>query len=198
MEKSTEGYIKFNLNWEKTPFDFTDIDFLSLNSCRQKLFELGLIGAYPDGIGFGNLSLRYKKDEFIISGSETGNFKNLSKEHYALVEEFNIKQNSVHCIGLTKASSESMSHAAVYDSNPNVNAVIHVHHKKLWDNYLNIFPTTDFKAEFGTPEIAFEIFRLATSNNGIIIMGGHEEGIIGYGENLNETTNIIMNLYNTL
>ena len=198
MEKANEGYIKFNLNWEEKPFDFTDNDFLSLNSCRQKLFELGLIGAYPDGIGYGNISIRYKKNKFIISGSETGNFKNLSKDHYALVEDYNINDNSVHCVGLTKASSESMSHAAVYDSNPNVNAVIHVHHKKLWDNYLIVFPTTDSKAEFGTPEMAFEISRLATSNNGIIIMGGHKEGIIGYGENLNETTNIIINLYNTL
>jgi len=198
MEKANEGYIKFNLNWEEKPFDFTDNDFLSLNLSRQKLFEMGLIGAYPDGIGFGNISIRYKKNKFIISGSETGNFKNLSKEHYALVEDYNLKQNNVHCIGLTKASSESMSHAAVYDSNPDVSAVIHVHHKKLWGKYLNILPTTDSKAEFGTPEMAFEISRLATSNNGIIIMGGHEEGIIGYGENLNETTNKIMNLYNTL
>jgi len=198
MEKANEGYIKFNLNWEEKPFNFTDNDFLSLNSCRKKLFELGLIGAYPDGIGFGNISIRYNKNKFIISGSETGNFKNLSKEHYALVEDYNLKQNSVHCIGLTKASSESMSHAAVYDSNPNINAVIHVHHKKLWGKYLNVFPTTDSKAEFGTPEMAFEISRLAISNNGIIIMGGHEEGIIGYGENLNETTNKILNLYNTL
>jgi len=198
MKKSTEGYIKFNLNWERKPFDFNDQDLIMLNSCRQKLFELGLIGAYPYGIGFGNISIRYIKDRFIISGSETGNFKNLLKEHYALVEDYNLILNSVHCVGLTKASSESMSHAAVYNSNPNINAVIHVHHKKLWGKYLNILPTTDSKAEFGTPEMAFEISRLATSNNGIIIMGGHEEGIIGYGENLNETTNIIMNLYNTL
>ena len=29
-----------------------------LNAARTTLFELGLIGAYPDGIGYGNLSLR--------------------------------------------------------------------------------------------------------------------------------------------
>ena len=198
MKKSTEGYIKFNLNWEEKPFDFTDQDFVKLNSCRQKLFELGLIGAYPDGIGFGNISIRYKKNRFIISGSETGNFKNLSKEHYALVEDYNLKLNGVYCVGLTKASSESMSHAAVYDSNPNVNAVIHVHHKKLWNNYLNVLPTTNTDAEFGTPEIALEISRLANRANGIIVMGGHPEGIISYGNSLDDAFKIILEYYNKI
>ncbi|HAN18844.1 MAG: hypothetical protein A2X13_07910 [Bacteroidetes bacterium GWC2_33_15] len=184
-----EGYIKFNLNWEKKSFDFNDTDFSALNFYRQELFESGLIGAYPDGIGFGNISMRYDKHNFIISGSETGNLKNLSKEHYALVEAFNIKENRVHCVGLTKASSESLSHAAIYKINLNVNGVIHVHNQEMWKRYIHKLPTTNKDAEFGTPGMASEISRYAGKSHGVIIMGGHPEGIISYGITLNDAYN---------
>lgn len=68
-----EGYIKFNLDWKNTSFNFKNEDFESLNSIRNQLFKLNLIGAYPNGIGFGNLSIRHSNSEFIISGSATGN-----------------------------------------------------------------------------------------------------------------------------
>ena len=198
MIKIDEGYIKFNLSWEEKSFDFNDHDFIKINSCREKLFNLGLIGAYPDGIGFGNLSVRYNKNEFIISGSSTGNFKTLSKDDYSLVKDYDILKNSVRCEGLTKASSESLSHAAIYESNININAVIHIHNKEMWDKYLNDLPTTDKKAEFGTPEIALEINKLANNSSGIIIMGGHQEGIISYGKSINEAEKIILKYFNKL
>ena len=191
-----EGYIKFNLNWEEKSFDFSDKDFHEINSCRQKLYEAGFIGAYPDGIGFGNLSVRYNKNQFIISGSATGNFKNLSKNNFALVKDFDISKNNIQCVGLTKASSESLSHAAIYNSNSEVNAVIHIHHKGMWNTYLNDLPTTDKKAEFGTPEIAIELAKLANLPSGIIIMGGHPEGIIAYGKTIEKAYNILIEYFN--
>ncbi|MCD4832898.1 MAG: class II aldolase/adducin family protein [Bacteroidales bacterium] len=196
MIKSDEGYIKFNLNWEEKSFDFSDKDFHEINSCRQKLYEAGFIGAYPDGIGFGNLSVRYNKNQFIISGSATGNFKNLSKNHFALVKDFDISKNNIQYVGLTKASSESLSHAAIYNSNSEVNAVIHIHHKGMWNTYLNDLPTTDKKAEFGTPEIAIELAKLANLPSGIIIMGGHPEGIISYGKTIEKAYNILIEYFN--
>ncbi|MBU8893574.1 MAG: class II aldolase/adducin family protein [Bacteroidales bacterium] len=196
MKQPDEGYIKFNLNWDKKAFNFSDQDFSQINSTRKNLFETGLIGAYPDGIGFGNLSIRTEKNEFIISGSATGNFENLTKEHYSLVKDYDIHKNSVRCEGFSKASSESLSHAIIYESNPKVNAVIHVHHNDMWKKYLNHLPTTNKKAEFGTPEIALEIKKLANQSSGIIIMGGHREGIISYGKFLNEAEEIILKYFN--
>lgn len=196
--RTDEGYIKFNLSWEEKEFDFREKDFLTLSSHRDKLFKLGLIGAYPDGIGFGNLSIRYHKNQFIISGSATGNLENISKEHYALVTDFDIYKNRVNCIGQTKASSESLSHGVIYKSNTNVNAVIHIHHMEFWKKYLNNLPTTSTDAEFGTPEIAIEIAKLANHESGIIIMGGHKEGIISYGKSLNEAEEILLKYYNKL
>ena len=125
-------------------------------------------------------------------------FKNLSKKHYSLVKNYEINKNSVHCEGLSKASSESLTHAAIYETNMEVNAVIHIHNKCMWNKYLNDLPTTDKKAEFGTPEIALEIKKLANKNSGIIIMGGHPEGIIVYGESLIIAEEIILKYFNKL
>jgi ribulose-5-phosphate 4-epimerase/fuculose-1-phosphate aldolase len=198
MVKPDEGYIKFNLHWDQKEFDFLDDDFKLLNSYRTKLFELNLIGAYPDGIGFGNISIRTKENHFIISGSATGNERNLEKKHYSLVTDFDIRNNLVHSVGLTKASSESMSHAAIYMANKKIKSVIHIHHKKMWNYYLHTLPTTNEKAEFGTPELAFEVQKHVNSNNGIIIMGGHPEGIITYGHSIEKAYNTLIEYYNKI
>ena len=198
MVKPDEGYIKFNLNWTEKEFNFSDQEFNLINSYRTKLFELNLIGAYPNGIGFGNISIRTNNNEFIISGSATGNFKKLEKKHYSLVTNFDIKNNQVTSKGLTKASSESLSHAAIYMSNKDINSVIHIHNQKMWDKYLNNLPTTNKKAEFGTPELAFEIQKKIENSNGIIIMGGHPEGIISYGQTIEEAYNLLLKYYNNI
>ena len=52
-----EGYIKFNSDWEKQAA-FEDERLDELLRYRQLLYGLELIGAYPDGIGYGNISLR--------------------------------------------------------------------------------------------------------------------------------------------
>lgn len=196
--KNEEGYIKFNLDWNKQTFEFNDHNFDTINSFRDKLYTLGLIGAYPDGIGFGNLSIRNDNDEFIISGSATGNFKKLTKDQYALVKEFYIEKNTVHCAGSIEASSESLSHGAIYKANKDVNAVIHVHHLDMWQQYINVLPTTCLDAEFGTPEIAKEIANQVNQDSGIIIMGGHPEGIITYGKTLKEAYEILLKYYNKI
>ena len=101
-------------------------------------------------------------------------------------------------MGMTKASSESMSHAVIYEQNPDINSVIHVHHVKMWKDYLNVLPTTDPEAQFGTPRIATEIQKLIKNKKGIIIMGGHEEGILTYGSTIEETYNLLLEYFNKI
>ncbi|MFC2103755.1 class II aldolase/adducin family protein [Bacteroidota bacterium] len=196
--RTGEGYIKFNLNWDQRKFEFGNEDFNYINSCRDKLFDLGLIGVYPNGIGFGNLSIRYHNNEFIISGSATGNIPNLTKDHFALVKVIDIENNSVQCVGQIEASSESLSHGVIYEVNSAVNAVIHIHHKDMWNQYINNLPTTNKNAEFGTPEVALEIAKLTNEDSGIIIMAGHPEGIITYGKTLEDAYKKLLKYYNKL
>ncbi|MBN2102171.1 MAG: class II aldolase/adducin family protein [Candidatus Aenigmarchaeota archaeon] len=184
------GYIKFSCEWIKGE-PLPEKSIKELNFWRKKMFDLGLIGMYDNGIGFGNISIRIGETrQFIITGSATGGTKNLGPEHYVKVTEVRHEKNSLVCVGPIKASSESMTHAAVYDSDPNAMAVIHVHNLKIWKKLLNKVPTTSKDATYGTPEMAEEVMRIFRETDvkkkGIFVMGGHEEGIITFGKTLEE------------
>ena len=196
----TEGYIKFQCNWANEEIQIPEDIFLSLERERSRLYKLGMIGMYPDGIGFGNISVRTEGSSFIITGSATGQFNTLNQSHYSMVSAYNFASNSISCKGLTKASAESLTHAAVYEALPDVGAVVHVHCLWLWEKLLNHNPTTSGAIEYGTPEMAESVRALATelgmSDEKIIIMGGHREGILAFGKNMEEATTQIIEIYN--
>jgi hypothetical protein len=192
-----EGYIKFNSDWEEAKhFQFSDIK--ELNQWRQKLYDVNLLGVYPDGIGFGNVSQRSSGNKFIISGSKSGSVSHLDESHYAEVIDFDIKKNWVKCIGETIASSESMSHAVIYEQYSKVNAVFHVHHLGLWKKLLWKIPTTPESAPYGSPEMANEILHLFQTTDvmhkRLFAMAGHEEGLFAFGNTLEEAGIVLLDL----
>jgi ribulose-5-phosphate 4-epimerase/fuculose-1-phosphate aldolase len=154
---------------------------------------------YPDGVGFGNISVKTDKGpSFMITGSATGQFAKLQLSHYAVVTEFNFEQNKISCTGQTKASAESLSHAAIYESVPEAGAVVHVHCLWLWEKLLNNYPTTSGEIEYGTPEMAIALQNLISvmkKDEKLIVMGGHREGILAFGSNLSEATEEIIKIY---
>ena len=192
-----EGYIKFKCLLVGEDFNFSKDQFLLIENWRERFYKLNLIGAYPNGIGFGNISIRFKEgNNFIISGSATGNYKHLKMEHYALVTDFSINENSLSYIGRVKASSESLSHAVIYETSDLINGIIHVHSKLLWDRLIDKIPTTNQLVTYGTPEMAMELKKTLLNNKlesgGIIVMGGHEEGIISFGKDLKSAAKLLL------
>ena len=199
ISQPQDGYIKFNCHLTSEKIAIPSELFGPLNYWRNELWIKCLIGAYPDGIGYGNISVRVPgSDQFYISGSATGGIPELDHIHYPLVERCDLAFNAIWCRGLIKASSESMSHAAIYASNPEIGAVVHIHNRELWEKYLDILPTTNKTVEYGTPEMAYEISRIMsfpeTLNKKIFVMGGHEEGIISFGKTVEEAALIIFDL----
>lgn len=194
------GYIKFNCNWIKSgPLSETEIK--GLNRWRTRLYNLKLIGAYENGIGYGNISLRIDdSNQFIVTGSNTGQFALLDGSHYTRVLSYDVATNSLTCEGLIKASSESLTHAAIYTANSRVKGVIHVHCLSLWQKLIDKAPTTSKDVEYGTPEMAAEMMRLLSElpvkDQGIMVMGGHEEGIISYGTTLDEAGRVLLQHFN--
>ena len=194
-----EGYLKFDCHLIKEEIAIPDELFIPLNYWRDELWENLLIGCYPDGIGYGNISVRLPgSDQFYISGTATGGIPELSRLHYALVEKCNPASNSLWCKGLINASAESMSHSAIYVASPEVGAVVHVHNRRLWEKFRNVLPTTDQEIEYGTPEMSEAISRIMllpeTLNQKIFVMGGHEEGLVSFGKTVEEATLIILEL----
>jgi L-ribulose-5-phosphate 4-epimerase len=195
--KMGEGYIKFNCLHSEETSDLSDENFNLLNKWRRKLYHLGLIGCYPGDIGFGNISIRSGAG-FIITGSATGCTEKLSKDDYARVNHYDFLKNEIHCTGKIRASAESLTHAAVYDARPETMAVIHIHNLDLWEKYKGIMPTSPYTAEYGTPEMALAVRSLCINDiipgNKVIIMGGHKEGIIAFGKDLDDAGNKVLEM----
>jgi len=194
---STEGYVKYSAEHKMAPAVETP-NWALLNDARTRLHHLALIGANSSGIGYGNVSIRVKGNEFLISGTATGAVEKLSLNQYCLVRSFDLKQNHVVSEGPVKASSESMTHGAIYLSNPAVNCVIHIHSRELFDGMLrDHYPRTPAEAEYGTPEIASAIEKCVAEiagSEGTIVMAGHDEGVIAFGPSVEKALNLILEL----
>jgi L-ribulose-5-phosphate 4-epimerase len=187
-----EGYTKFEGTWI---FSELGGDISKLNEWRNKFYKLKLIGMYENGIGYGNISSREEKG-FIISGTKTGGIEYLTKKHYTKVIDWSFSNNFLTSVGPIAASSESLTHAAVYEASPETKAVIHIHSLEFWERLKDKIPTTDEKVEYGTPEMAEEILKLFQKTDikekKILVMAGHKEGIISFGNNLDEAGNILL------
>ncbi|MCC7332346.1 MAG: class II aldolase/adducin family protein [Flavobacteriales bacterium] len=189
-----EGYIKFNCKWidEKLSVEVPQ----SLKFWRDKLFQLKQIGYDKKlKVGYGNISVRIGKN-ILISGTQTGSIFPIEDTHFTLVTNYDISKNEVVCRGKLKASSETMTHAAIYQASEDVNAIIHIHNKSLWGHLSNKVPATNKEVAYGTPDMAFEIVRLFNETDvirkKIIVMKGHEDGIIVFGSNLDDAGNVLL------
>jgi ribulose-5-phosphate 4-epimerase/fuculose-1-phosphate aldolase len=104
--------------------------------------------------------------------------------------------NRVRYEGSALPSSESLTHAAIYESDAGTGAVIHCHDSKLWATLLNQAPTTSNSADYGTPEMANEIMQLFTRSDvqsrKIVVMAGHEAGILTFGKDLEEAFAVLV------
>lgn len=198
-----EGYIKFKSYWEKSG-PLSHVEIQDLIFWRKALYAAGLIGYYADtGIGYGNISTRTGlAGQFVISGTRTGQVANPGNEHFALVTAYDIACNSVHSTGATEASSESMTHATIYDLDPEIRAVVHVHNTALWEMLKGTSPCTDEHIAYGTPEMAQEFKRLFRDTDfpasGIAVMAGHDDGLISTGATTQQAAERLLSLYGNL
>ena len=194
-----EGYIKFACFWKEIP-DQLDTSFSDLIVTRNQLYQETLIGFDPHWkVGYGNISKRCANPtNFVISGSQTGHIEQATTQDFCTVTAFDLDQNTVHCSGPIKASSESMTHAAIYACDETVQVIIHVHNKPLWEALLHKLPTTAADVPYGTPEMGKEIFRLFEQadlgGKKVFAMAGHEDGVFAFGATAEEALNTL-NIY---
>ena len=189
MENALDGVIKFQCQFTIDSIIYPE-HIVQLNTIRAKAIAMHWIGEGKSGIGFGNLSQRDSHGSFLISGSQTGGTENLGVEGYSRVTDWNIDENWIVCKGLCKASSESMSHAAIYEMNDEIRASIHIHSQQIWNTWTNLNTRTNPLVAYGTPGMAREIQRAIRENGmemgGVLCMGGHEDGIIAWGSSLED------------
>lgn len=168
-----------------------------LNLCRRKLLGLRLIGLDSNGVGFGNVSIRDGASKnFSITGSATGGLPQLTATDCVRVVAYDFAMNWLRYEGAAIPSSESLTHAAIYESDPSSSAVIHCHDFSLWTTLLDRVPTTSRAVPYGTPEMAYEIIRLFKESDvrskKIFVMAGHEAGVVTFGKNLGDAFDVVM------
>ena len=198
-----EGIIKFNItNWIKVP-NLSKRIWGGIESSRKELYKLELIG-YDEinKVGYGNISERYNENEFVITASQTGQIISLGEENFSIILLADFDRNSVVCYGPAKPSSESITHAACYYNNSLINAVIHVHSRFLWEKLYNeSCYSTPEDAEFGSIELSKAIAKIMKNalldEPCLVVMKGHQDGIIVAGKSIEEATNYLLDIYNS-
>ena len=135
-------YVKFT--YQRARADTAPFDALAeLNACRRKLLKQCLIGVDSNGVGFANLSVRDgSTTNFYITGSATGGLPELTLTDCVRVVAYDFARNWLRYEGAAIPSSESLTHAAIYESDPTIFAVIHCHDSDLWATLLDRAPAT--------------------------------------------------------
>jgi hypothetical protein len=66
----------------------------------------------------------------------------------------------------------------------------------MWHALLDRVPTSSKAVPYGTPEMAYEIMRLFNETDvrsgKILVMAGHEGGILTFGQNFEEAGDVVM------
>jgi L-ribulose-5-phosphate 4-epimerase len=164
--------------------------FDELNACRRQLVQMRLLGIDQNGVGFGNISMRDgATNSFYVTGSGTGGVVDFSLGDCAHVIDVDLEKNWLRCQGLTVASAESLTHAAVYAAEPKIQAVIHAHSDAIWTKLCRDCATSA-KVEYGTAAMAEEVMRMFGDTDvrerKVFAMAGHPAGVIAFGSTLAE------------
>ncbi|SHO49052.1 class II aldolase/adducin family protein [Desulfopila aestuarii] len=190
-----EGVVKFRLDFHQKRCITKEMT-AELNGWRHVLHRLGLIGQEPEryqGLGFGNISCRTSdaRSSFLISGTQTGKSPFLSCSEYALVTQCDPLTNSVSSMGLTKPSSEALTHGQLYLLDVTIGSVVHAHSPEIWNQAEAMgLPRTPRDVAYGTVEMALavdELFSLKSVRNcRLFVMDGHQDGVVSFGSNIEE------------
>jgi L-ribulose-5-phosphate 4-epimerase len=194
-----EGTIKYESRWQRTgPLNIAGID--DLIRWRKPLHDAGLVGHLAEeDVGYGNLSVRTTGEGlFLVSGTQTGYLPDVGPEHFSLVTDCDIASNTLSSRGPVEASSEALTHAAIYALDASIRAVVHVHSAELWVGLKKSLPATGTGVAYGTPEMAIEFRRLYRDTDfsvgGVARMSGHENGLISTGRTVREAAEKILAL----
>jgi ribulose-5-phosphate 4-epimerase/fuculose-1-phosphate aldolase len=196
-----EGVIKYDARHRVEPLpQWTASILRELNAWRGIYAGLGLIGQDGQrygGAAWGNVSARLppwhdrERRPFLVTGTQTGGVKDTDGRHYAVVDSCSVGEGRVHSYGPVQPSSEAMTHAMVYAVAPEVRFVFHAHCPEVWAAAKRLeLPRTPDGVDYGTREMAWAVERLlplkGTRAAQAIVMTGHEDGVITFGETAEE------------
>jgi L-ribulose-5-phosphate 4-epimerase len=193
-----EGVVKYTVKHETARLAFPP-EMSGLLAWRRTLRGLNLIGEDALGLGYGNLSIRlYGTPTFVITSSQSSGLLEVDQQHFARVTVVDLDRNFLRSVGERPPSSEALTHAALYQMHGSIRAVVHVHSRDIWLEYRDKLPTSRDEVLYGTPQMAYEMIRLhkraALGQLGVIVMGGHQDGVIAFGPSVADAAGELLKL----
>lgn len=205
-----EGVIKFQVEHERVELAWHDHApvLAALSAWREVLRRLEVLGQVPhryDGLGFGNLSARLPARtraaghrRFVVTCTQTSGSARLEPSEVCIIERYELATQRVWSRGPCLPSSEAMTHAALYDADSELSFVFHVHAAAIWRAAVMLgLPETGAEAEYGTPAMAREVRRIYNRGAGrrqqLIVMRGHEDGVVAFGRTADEAGTALVN-----
>ncbi|NOS88688.1 MAG: class II aldolase/adducin family protein [Methylococcaceae bacterium] len=195
-----EGVIKYQLSHSQQAVAWP-MPLTEMNAWRAVMFRLQLIGQDParyDNLGFGNISQRVPGgQQFIVSGTQTGHLAWLDSDQFSWVVGADPRQNLLESKGSIKPSSEALTHASIYQHDPQIQAVIHVHSPEIWRHSHTLdLPHTTADVPYGTVAMALAVEQLLASGRlqetPVFTMLGHEDGVVAVGANHQQAAMVLI------
>ncbi len=205
-----EGVTKFSASHLEAEFpSWATPKLEALLQARGVLRSRDWIGIDParyGGVGYGNVSIRVGpmrrtkgQRSFVVSGTQTSDKTSTTHQDYAVVHEYEVRRNWVRSSGPARPSSESMTHGMLYDIDPSIVCVLHVHWPECWaKRHALKLPTTPMDVRYGTPEMARatrELFETTdVAQRRLFAMAGHEDGIVSFGESVDDALSVLLSV----
>jgi len=109
---------------------------------------------------------------------------------------FDVASMTLDAMGPIKASSEAITHGAIYLSSSTVVAVFHIHHDTIWKKMIEDgYPSTSPDVEYGSLDMAREVQSLVSSGTTSFVTRGHEDGIFIFGDCLESIEKETLEIY---
>lgn len=217
-----EGLIKFASHHTSTKLSLLPLALAQeLLTWRDIFRARGVVGGGDllryHGDGYGNLSARVSsndleqlngpeassnpRDTFLITGSQTGHKETLDLCDLALVQSHDLHTGMIRSSGEILPSSESLTHATLYQLSEQIKWVFHVHSAPLWQaRHRLALPRTPDSVSYGTVEMAHAaraIYQSAGEPKSLLIaMDGHQDGLISFGPSAQVAGEILLNALN--
>jgi hypothetical protein len=189
--------------------DFVKTEEVAIKEClrvektRERLYSLGLIGAYDSGISFGNVSIRYKKkNSYVTTATQTGEFPKLNAKYFSLIKKIDIDKLNITAIGSSKPNLESIIDGVLYRLDENINAVIHIKNEKIVNFLLDTSCLNMGYCSCKANEIIEDILKVYKSIdpmlNNVFIIKGEFDGAVVFGKSLKHAEKTLYRIINEL
>ncbi|MEQ8857120.1 MAG: class II aldolase/adducin family protein [Pseudomonadales bacterium] len=190
-DQETEGTIRFAYGLEHPDGPVADPEqFLALRGWRTVLRRLGLLGQDAGrygGLGFGNLSARdpQQPEQFVITASQTAGTPAFEDADLVRIVAGNTARFWVDALGHQPPSSETLTHAMVYQADASVGWVLHGHSPDIWQRAEELaLPATAADVPYGSPAMVDAVAGLLAAHPGrplVFVTLGHRDGVFGCG-----------------